>query len=329
MPTSALTRGLGAAAILLLAAGPVPAADVVRREFSAPPGTRLELDTDRGAVTVAGTNAGVVIVEVERRLRRATGEVAEKLLAAHEVTFTEDGGVIRMKARRTGKPASRRGRPDLEVEVRAWVPARFNVAAHTSGGRVAVRDVAGEVSATTSGGGIELEGVTGRVAGETSGGGIRGRRLGGDVVLNTSGGSISVDEFSGTKLMVKTSGGSISLTEVTGAVEARTSGGGIEIKAAAGPIEARTSGGSVHASLREPPAGPVSLATSGGGVTIELPADAAFEVDAGTSAGGVNSDFPVTLSGSPGNRSASGKINGGGPLVALKSSAGSISLRKH
>lgn len=318
-----LAAGLTAA----WAADPLTLDETLRREFAAPPGGRVELDTDTGPVRVLGTNVPVVIIEVTRRAR-VSGERGDRLIRGHAVTFSEDGGVIRMQARRPAGTRLRWGRSDLHVEVRAWVPERFNVSAHTSGGEVTVRGVEGDLKASTSGGSVELVAVGGTVSGRTSGGSIHGRELTGEVVLDTSGGGISVRQFTGSRLDVRTSGGSISLRDVTGAVNARTSGGGIEIEAAAGPLEARSSGGSVRGSLREAPAGPVSLSTSGGGVTLELPAGAGFELDAGTSAGGVTSDFPVKLSGGAGSRSASGPVNGGGPRVTLKSSGGSIHLRQ-
>jgi len=70
------------------------------------------------------------------------------------------------------------------------------------------------------------------------------------------------------------------------------------------------------------------LETSGGAVTARIAANAAFELDAETSGGGVSSDLPVTVIGKTEPDRLKGAVNGGGKLVRLHTSGGSIRVEK-
>jgi DUF4097 and DUF4098 domain-containing protein YvlB len=111
-------------------------------------------------------------------------------------------------------------------------------------------------------------------------------------------------------------------------VKAHTSGGGITCDNVAGDVDAHTSGGSVHATLTRQPAGECRLSTSGGGITATLPENATFQLDAETSGGGVRCDFPVTVTGERKSDRLVAPVNGGGPLVHLRSSGGGIRVNK-
>ena len=51
-------------------------------------------------------------------------------------------------------------------------------------------------------------------------------------------------------------------------------------------------------------------------------------MDAATSSGGVRSDIPVEFEGKPRRNVLNGVVNGGGPRVKLRTSGGSISVKK-
>jgi hypothetical protein len=91
-------------------------------------------------------------------------------------------------------------------------------------------------------------------------------------------------------------------------------------------VDASTSGGSVSASLSAQPKEPSRLSTSGGSIQIELAASLHLDVDASASGGSVSSDFPVPTS--QDRRSLHAAINGGGPLLYLRTSGGGIHIRK-
>lgn len=322
--------GLG----LLLAATVVQADDgrssVIERTFRAAAGGQLVIEADRGSVTLEGADTEEVRIEVTRQVTRGSDEKAAEMLKRHEVRFREDQGIIRLETELRGKDSWNWRGPQLEVSIRAILPREFNIDCRTAGGSIRVGQVKGTVAVRTAGGSLSLESLEGAISGKTSGGSIRAMQLKGTSDLSTAGGSIAVDGMSGKTLKVATSGGSIKLVGIQVPAEARTAGGGIDIETASGPLLASTSGGSITARFLEVPKEEVSLKTSGGGITLVLPEQAAFHLDASTSAGSVKSDFPVlvTRSGDEARSSLVGPVNGGGPVFTLRTSAGSIRVKK-
>ncbi|MFT4926499.1 MAG: hypothetical protein ACI8WB_002597 [Phenylobacterium sp.] len=143
--------------------------------------------------------------------------------------------------------------------------------------------------------------------------------------VDTNGGSIKISDLTG-KVDARTSGGSITLGRVDGLVDIRTSGGSITVDEVTGTIKGHTSGGSVNATISKQPTGDSKLTTSGGSITVYLAADIAVDLSARTSGGRVSSDFEVD--GSVKKKSIRGAINGGGPELVLKTSGGSVRVKK-
>lgn len=302
--------------------------DIVRKTLPAQPGGRLAVEADRGSVHVSGGAQSEVSVEVTRRVIRGSEKKAAELLERHQVEFVENAGTFRLTSDLQGEDRwSFRG-PNLEVEIRIVVPRQFHVDVRTSGGSVWVGGVKGDVAARTSGGSLHFEDLSGSLHGRTAGGSIHALKLEGPVDLSTSGGSVDLDGVIRGPVKVGSSGGSLRLAGIAAPLEARTSGGSIRVESSATPLVASTSGGSVEAVFTEVPTGNIELRTSAGGITLALPEKSAFQLDASTSAGGVRSEFPVGVSSSGDRSSLKGPVNGGGAVIKLRTSAGSIRIKK-
>jgi len=148
-----------------------------------------------------------------------------------------------------------------------------------------------------------------------------------NIDLRTSGGSISVEVLEG-EVNVRTSGGSLDLDDITGPVWGKTSGGSIRVGNINGDVDIDTSGGSIKAHISKQPDSDCRLTTSGGGVTVYLTRNIAVDLDASTSGGSVHTEFPVTIQGKIDKRKLKSKINGGGPLLTLHTSGGSIYIKE-
>src|SRR5713101_5239043 len=207
-----------------------------------------------------------------------------------DVTFDQQGNDVTVRAKL--EPESHWfNSSDLDARFVVTVPSRYNVRLKTSGGDLKVGNLQGEVHCKTSGGGIRIGDANGSVQAKTSGGSIEIRRVAGDLYARTSGGGITIDE-------------------------------------ALGAVDAQTSGGSIRARLAQQPRADSRLSTSGGGITISIAPNVSVDLDAHTSGGDVDTDVPVTLLGRQNDSSLQGKINGGGPKLMLRSSGGSIRVRK-
>jgi hypothetical protein len=300
----------------------------LNQRFTVQPEGKLVVDVDFGSIDVTTHATGEVVVDVWRKVTRKNKADEEEFLRNHPVTFSQDGNTVTVRSRRKGTGGwSSSGRSRTEAKYTVTVPTQFNAQLTTSGGGIAVSDLAGEVKANTSGGGLRFAHLRGRLDGGTSGGGIHVSECAGDLKIHTSGGGIDVSGGSGS-LDGHTSGGPVTVKAFEGDAHVGTSGGDLTVENVIGQVEGSTSGGSVSAVLPSPLPGDVKLSTSGGGVTVVVPADAAFDLDASTSAGRVSTDLPVTVVGNVARDHLEGTVNGGGASVVLRTSAGSIRLKK-
>jgi TonB family protein len=231
----------------------------------------------------------------------------------------------------------------------------------TGGGHIQVQDVAGDLRAFTAGGHINAGNIAGDAALRSGGGHIRAGQIGGRADLQTDGGNITVGE-AGNLVSVRTGGGQIDFGEVRGSVRAQTGGGGIRIMYVSGPMEVESSAGSICLTRV---AGTVRAATAGGTITawinpdapssggtvhlpglsqltsgngdiiVFLPRNLAADIDAVVESGGerrIEADPALALqiqSRGNGNGAAHamGALNGGGPPLKLRTTAGKIRLQ--
>lgn len=300
----------------------------LNKRFTVQPGGKLVVDVDFGSLNVSTNATSEVVVDVWRKITRKSKADEAAFLREHPVTFSQDGNTVSVRSRHDGMSRwSWSGRSRNEATYTITVPAQFNAQLRTAGGAITASDLTGEVKANTSGGGLRFANLRGPLDGDTSGGGIRVTDCQGTLKIHTSGGGIEVTGGSGS-LAGETSGGSVTVRDFQGGARVHTSGGGITIEDVIGRIEGSTSGGSISAALPAPLSEDVKLTTSGGGVTVRIPEKAAFDLDAATSAGRVSSDLPVTVVGKIARDRLKGAVNGGGKSVVLRTSAGSIHVKK-
>ena len=300
----------------------------INKRFSVQPGGKLVVDVDFGSIDVRTNTTSEVVVDVYRKVSRRNKSSEEEFLRERPVTFSQEGDTVTIRSRAKSKiNGSWSGRQRTEGKYTITVPAQFNAQLKTSGGGIGVSDLTGDTKADTSGGGLKFTRLHGPLDGGTSGGGIHVTDCEGALKVKTSGGGIDVSGGSGT-LAGDTSGGSVNVRDFRGPLQVETSGGGISIENVVGKVAGSTSGGSISARFSSPLADEVKLETSGGGVTVRVAENSAFDLDAATSGGGVSSDLPVTVVGKIAHDHLRGPVNGGGKPVVLRTSGGSIHVKK-
>lgn len=285
---------------------------VVEREFRVNGAGLLKVETQGGGIQVKSGSDSVVHVKARQKIRADTDAEADELLKKLELTFDQNGNDIKVVAKYDKQPSGFRfgSWPPVNVDFEVTVPASYATELKTSGGGITVGDLNGKAHLRTSGGGIRLG------------------RMGDQVDAHTSGGSITLDGANG-KVQLETSGGNITVGHVAGPAELSTSGGSIKIDSVAGAMRAHTSGGSIRASIAGPLKEDCVLSTSGGSVRVSVDKAAAFRLDASTSGGSVDAEgLTLTMErGSTGRSRLAGAVNGGGPLLKLRSSGGGITVR--
>jgi DUF4097 and DUF4098 domain-containing protein YvlB len=304
------TISLSMSALMLsLLVGRSETTEDFHKTLTVKPGGQLVVEVDFGAIEITTHTSDQVAIHVARRVSRGGKADEEAFLQACPVIVSQEGDTVNIRSKAVTREAwSWKGHQRAEGKYTIVLPAKFNARLKTSGGNIGMKDVQGEIEVQTSGGDIEI------------------REIQGQAKLNTSGGRIKVNGGSGS-LSGRTSGGAVEVKSYHGAVRASTSGGDVQMEDVVGTIEGSTSGGNVSASLRSL-SDPIRLSTSGGSVTLRVPADAAFDLDASTSSGSASSELPVTSKGRQADGHLKGLINGGGKLVTLRTSHGSLWVKK-
>jgi hypothetical protein len=292
----------------------------VERSFDVQQGGKLTVETDIGSIKVKTADEDTVSLRIDAEHEEDHGNELKIILH-------NNGKDLHIKGRltREGDRPWRRGDPGIHAKYYLTVPKKYDVDLKSSGGSISVDSLEGEVLSKTSGGSLYMGNIKGPVIGKTSGGSISLEGCVGTAEVKTSGGGIKIGEVDG-EVVAHTSGGPISIDKACGNVSAKTSGGSINVNEVLGGIQAKTSGGSVSATLSKQPEHDCTLATSGGSIGVRLIESVALDLDAKTSGGKISSEFSAETNKS-GNKMR-GKINGGGPLLTLRTSGGGISVNK-
>ena len=282
---------------------------VVEKTFTVQPGGLLTVETQGGSVSVKTASENTVKVVAKETIKAGSESEADELLKNLTLTIEQSaGGVSAISKYEKGSSGFHWGSwPPVQVSFVVTVPTNYNVRLKTSGGDIAVGNLDGKVNARTSGGNVSLG------------------KISGDLDAGTSGGDVRLEEGSA-QVKLGTSGGNVSVERAVGPTELDTSGGDIKIGTVENRLHASTSGGNVSAGILGKLRGDCVLSTSGGRVHATVDAGVAFDLDASTSGGDVKAEgLTITIEkGGSGRSRLAGKVNGGGPLLKLRSSGGDI-----
>jgi hypothetical protein len=286
---------------------------IVEKTFPVEPGGELRIETEGGDILVQPSNDAVVKVTAKEKFDADSDAAADDILKGLTLTIEKrDNGVIASSKyeKESGFFNWHGSWPPVHVDFIVTVPASFAADLSTSGGNIDVGNLAGRIRAHTSGGDIVLG------------------RMGGPVDASTSGGNVSLAEGHG-RVVLRTSGGNIAVGRVAGPAELSTSGGNVHVASVEDSLQASTSGGDVQAGISGEIRGDCLLRTSGGTVKVSVDPSARFNLDAATSGGRVDArGLTITLEReSPERDRLVGSVNGGGPLIRLRSSGGDIEVK--
>jgi len=212
------------------------------------------------------------------------------------------------------------------------------VRCETAGGSIRLGTARGDAVLTTSGGSISAEEVYGTLRAETAGGSIAVRRVHGSVTAETSGGSIHLARITG-RVIAETAGGSIVVEGAPGGVRAENANGSIRLLEVAGAFRAATAAGNIFAQLTaDHPLEESSLETSMGDIIVLIPVGVKLSIRAHVDVAGgrnrIQCDFPEIRiragdeSAGPRTLVAEGAINGGGPLLRIRNTTGTIQIKR-
>ncbi|MGB0109325.1 MAG: hypothetical protein WBP52_12565, partial [Terriglobales bacterium] len=306
---------------------------------------RHEFESYKINTSVKGDTAWIV-AELSRRDSKCSDEFVINVPRNLQSAKVETGGGSVDAAGIAGRVELESGGGNIRLD-----DIGGEVTAETGGGAIEVGSVEGNVTLQTGGGNIKIASAKGEIKAESGGGsvvvlsGLQG------AVLETGGGSIRVDKCSG-PVKATTGGGSVDLGDIGGAAEIETGAGSIRLASAKGRVRAETGGGSIQLDgatsvQAETSAGGIivkllsssgaasrsnsTLETSAGDITVYLANDLAISIRAEIEmANGhtIHSDFSDIRVSSEGGSygpktvTAEGQLNGGGPVLKVRTNSG-------
>jgi DUF4097 and DUF4098 domain-containing protein YvlB len=267
------------------------------------PGGRLIVENLNGSVEILGWEKESVQITGTKYASR------EDLLKELKIEAKSGDNSVEV---RTVHPIGRHGNMGAKYFIR--VPRQVQLERiNSSNGQIRVEDIQGNAHLETSNGGIRLRQFEGRLDARTSNGPVEADSIGGDAVVHTSNGGIRLER-------------------VAGSVEAGTSNGGVHVRMSKPKPNDRlvfeSSNGSIDLELESLDNNEVRVSTSNSSITLRMPASMKARLRASTSNSSITSDFDITTHGTLRKNQLEGDLNGGGPLIDLRTSNGSIKILK-
>jgi DUF4097 and DUF4098 domain-containing protein YvlB len=283
------------------------ASDHYREDFqytyNLQPGGRLSIESYNGSIEILGWEKDSVQITGTKYASR------QSYLKEVKIETRADNNSVTV---RTVRPLGWHGSSGAKYSVRVPFKVQLDRIA-SSNGQIRVEDIQGPVRLETSNGAIRLRKIEGTLDARTSNGGIDGDSLTGDVTLHSSNGGIHLDS-------------------VAGALVAGTSNAGVHVRLGKPkpnePVRLSSSNGGVELEIESLDNNEIHASTSNSTVTVRLPATLKAELRASTSNGNIQTDFDVTTHGSISKNHLDGTINGGGPLIDLSTSNGTVKILK-
>ena len=311
---------------------------------------RQEFDAYKISAYLRGDTAWVVADWQGGRPNRFSGEFVINVPRAMDAVKVEtDGGSVTASGV-NGRVDSQSGGGSIRLEDIGGL-----INAETGGGSIDVGSAGSDVNLHTGGGSIKVQTAKGKINAESGGGSVEVLSGYQGATLETGGGSIRLEKCDG-RVRVSTGGGNIELGEISGPVEMETGGGSIRLGSAKGPVRAESGGGSIElngvpSARAETGAGTITakfvsaggdrndshLETSAGDIIVYLAPDVHLSIRASIEVGNghaIRSEFPdirVTAEGGdygPKTYTAEGNLNGGGPMLKVRTTTGDISFRR-
>src|ERR1039457_2740825 len=184
----------------------------------------------------------------------------------------------------------------------------------------------------TIGGDIEAQQVNGLAHVETGGGTIHIHYAGGPVTAVNGGGPIIIDRAGGV-VTVRNAAGAVHVGAAGGIRCESSNGGNIQLANIVGPMSVSTDAGNILANLMASRLAESLLATGNGDITVVIPSNISVTIRAENQMADtlrrIVSEFREIQPRPIGTHLvAQGQVNGGGPLLQISASSGTIFLKR-
>jgi hypothetical protein len=308
---------------------------------------RREFESYKVSTYMKGDTAWIVAEwQGARHKRECAGDFVVKVPRNLELAKIETSGGSVTTTGINGRAEMQTGVGSIHLDD---IAGAVNV--ETGGGTIDIGNVGGDITAHTGGGTIKIAAAKGKINAESGGGTVIVMSGQQGATLETGAGNIHVVKLQGT-VRASTAGGNVDLGDIDGPAEIETGGGSIRLGWAKGPVKAETGGGSIElngvpSARAETGTGGIIakfqssnqvhsdswLETNSGDIVVYLANDipisirAAIDLANGHTISSDFADIHVNVEGGswgPKTVTAEGNLNGGGPVLKVRTSTGNI-----
>lgn len=284
----------------------------------------VDLDVQTGSGTIKVRHGEPGKVEIHGTIRASSGwhlgDIEGRIHALESNPPIEQSG----NTIRVGHIQDHDLLQNISISYELTVPAETKLRSSSGSGDQIVEGVRGTVEATSGSGSLHLSNIGGETHARTGSGEIELNSIGSAANASAGSGSIHAVGIAGAFNASSGSGDVRFEQAAAGDVEISTGSGSVDAKGVKGALRITTGSGRILA--QGDPTGQWRIRTGSGSVTAELPQQAAFDLHARTSSGRIESTHEISVQGSISPRDLQGKVHGGGVLVDLSTSSGSIKI---
>lgn len=323
--------------------------------------SRILIRNVRGDITVRPSDDSQIHVDGKKNIKAWSETDAEHIASAISVEIAKNGDGYEVR------PVNASGgdsRASLDLEIA--VPKKAVLTVRDDRGDVSVSDMEKPVSINTTRGDVEVRDTAGDVSVETQRGKVSVSDTKGNVKISGHGGEINVSSATGGLIIdgeffgpiradkvakgvrfvsqrtdltitqlnghMETGSGNLEIADTAGNLNLRTNSYDISIENAGGKLKVENRNGNIEVRFSQPPKDDVEITNSSSPITLSLPESSSFEIGADCHSCDIDSEFSadsLTRTSTGGDSHLEGKYgNGRGPKIILKTSYGSISIRK-
>ena len=322
---------------------------------------RITIRNRSGDITVRSSDEAQVRVDGKKNVNAWSERDAEHLASAVSVEIAKNGDAYEVRPV-NGGGGDARVRLDMDISV----PKKASLTVHNDHGDVSVSDMDKPVIVSTTTGDVEVRDTAGDVAVDTQRGDVKVSDTKGNVKIGGRGGEVNVSgatgaltvdgEFRGpvradkiakgvrfvshrTDLTItqlsghmETGSGNLEIADAPGNLTLRTNSYDISIENAGGKVKVENRNGNIEVRFSQPPKDDIEITNSSSPITLILPESSSFEIGADCHSCDIDSEFSadsLKQTSTSGDSHLEGKYgNGRGPKITLKTSYGSIFIRK-
>src|SRR5215469_2330117 len=325
-----------------------------------PADSRITIRNGRGDISVRSGDDSQIHVDGKKNVKAWNATDAEHIASAISFEIAKNGDGY--EVRPANSSSDTRARVDLDISV----PKGAAVTIRNERGDVSVSDMNKPVIVNTTRGDVDIHDTGGDVTIDTGKGDVKVSDTKGNVKVSGHGGEINVSSATGgltidgeffgpiradkiakgvrflsqrtdltlTQLTghLETGSGNLEIADAPGNLTLRTNSYDISIENAGGKLRVDNRNGNIEVRFSVPPKEDIEMTNSSSPITLSLPESASFDIVADCHACDIDSEFSsdsLKQTSSGGDSRLEGKYGKTrGPKITLKTSYGSISIRK-